>query len=76
LPRFGLEVFMNRLWLDEVRGIAVVPRPRVAGPMKAEKRGGFVPGVRADLAMLRDMFKTVSPVAAMRQILAMRVRRV
>ncbi|MCB1358800.1 MAG: glycosyltransferase family 2 protein [Maritimibacter sp.] len=76
LPRFGLEVFMNRLWLDEHLKIAVVPWPDVASPMKAEKRGGFVPGVRADLAMLRDMFKTVSPVAALGQILAMRLRRV
>lgn len=76
LPRFGLEVFMNRLWLDDGLEIAVVPWPEVASPMKAEKRGGIIRGVRADLDMLRDMFRTVPPAEALRQIRTMRARRV
>ncbi|MEZ5722458.1 MAG: glycosyltransferase family 2 protein [Paracoccaceae bacterium] len=76
LPRFGLEVFVNRLWLDAGLDIAVVRWPEVASPMKAEKRGGLAAGLRADAAMLTDMFRTISPLAALGQIRAMRARRI
>lgn len=76
LARFGLEVFLNRLWLDQGLRIAVVAWPEVASPMKAEKRGKRLAGFAADIAMLRDIFATVSPGAALGQILALRVRRV
>lgn len=76
LARFGLEVFMNRLWIDAGLDIAVVPWPEVASPMKREKRGGAVAGLRADIAMMRDIFATISPTAALGQIRAMRALRV
>lgn len=75
LPRFGLEVFMNRLWLAEGLGIAVVDWPDVASPMKAEKQGGLK-GVLADVAMMRDIFKTIPPREALGQIRTLRARRV
>ena len=76
LPRFGLEVFMNRLWLEQGLDIVVVPWPEIASPLKAQKRGGFLAGLGADLAMIRDIFQTISPLAALGQIRAMRARRV
>lgn len=76
LPSFGLEVFMNRLWLDARLPIAVVAWPEVASPMKREKRGGVIAGLEADLAMMRDILRTISPLAALGQIRTMRARRV
>ena len=76
LPRFGLEVYMNRLWLRAGMGIAVVRWSGVQSPMKRSKRASLWDGLRADLAMLRDIFNTVSPFAALGQIWAMRLRRI
>ena len=76
LPRFGLEVFMNGLWLDAGLKIAVVDWPEVASPMKAAKRGGWVAGLKADAAMIRDILRTIPPLTVLRQIQGMRARRV
>lgn len=75
LPRFGLEVFMNDLWLEAGWPIAVVPWPEVASPLKAQKAGGWVAGLKADAAMMGDIFRTVPARATLRQIFAMRARR-
>ncbi|MCA0922569.1 glycosyltransferase family 2 protein [Pseudooceanicola nanhaiensis] len=75
LPRFGLEVFMNRLWIAAGLEIAVVNWPDVASPMKHEKYGLIV-GIRADAGMMRDIFRTIGPMTVLRQIRAMRGRRV
>ncbi|HEY0213151.1 MAG TPA: glycosyltransferase [Paenirhodobacter sp.] len=71
LPRFGLEVYMNRRILAAGARIAVVRWPGVASPWKAAKRGRLA-GVKADLKMLSDMFHTITPVQAVAQIWAMR----
>lgn len=76
LPRFGLEVFMNDLWLEAGWPIAVVPWPEVASPLKAEKAGGWAAGLRADAAMIGDIFRTKPVPATLRQIFTMRARRV
>lgn len=60
LPRFGFEVFLNDLILRQRLSTAVVRWPDVASPSKAAKRGRLA-GLRADMAMLRDIFRTVSP---------------
>jgi glycosyltransferase involved in cell wall biosynthesis len=75
LPRFGLEVFMNELWLDAGWPIAVVPWPDVASPLKAEKAGSWAAGLAADARMMRDIFRTVPVQATVRQVVAMRARR-
>lgn len=75
LPRFGLEVYMNDLWLQAGWPIAVVPWPEVASPLKADKVGGRVAGLKADAAMMRDIFRTVPMRATVRQVFAMRARR-
>ena len=63
LPRFGFEVFLNRRLLDSGARIAIVDWPSVASPSKAAKRGRLA-GIRADIAMMRDVFRTVVPSAA------------
>ena len=67
LPRFGFEVFLNRLLIDTKAPIAIVRWPDVASPSKATKRGSLH-GIRADAMMMRDIFKTVSTAEIIRQI--------
>lgn len=71
LPRFGLEVFLNERIRASGLAVAIVSWPRVASPSKARKRGRLA-GLRADLAMIRDMFRTVTPRRALAQILFLR----
>ena len=71
LPRFGFEVFLNRLLIDRSAPIAIVPWPDVASPSKASKRGAIA-GIRADIAMMADIFRTIGPVDCLRQITALR----
>ncbi|MCB6179785.1 glycosyltransferase [Rhodobacter sp. Har01] len=58
LPRFGLEVAMNAVWIAARARIAVVRWPGVDSPYKHAKRGRLA-GIVADLRMLRDIFATV-----------------
>ena len=71
LPRFGFEVFLNRLLITAGQPIAVVPWPDVASPSKAAKRG-LLRGLQADAAMMADIFRTQGPVDCLRQIAALR----
>ncbi len=70
LPRFGFEVWMNRLLLRQKARIAVVDWPEVDSPMKAQKQGRWA-GWNADLRMMRDLFQTVPPLGLLRQIALM-----
>ena len=76
LPKFGLEVFINKLWIAQGLHIAVVRWPGVESPMKHEKCGGWIDGLKADAAMLGDIFHTVTPIETLRQVLSLRARRV
>lgn len=71
LPRFGLEVFLNNRIRAAGLPIAIVRWNNVASPSKSSKRG-WLAGVRADIAMLRDISRTVSPLTALRQIAFLR----
>ncbi|MBZ4690445.1 MAG: glycosyl transferase, family 2 [Cereibacter sp.] len=71
LPRFGLEAHLNGIWIALGCRVAICRWPGVASPAKARKRG-LIGGLRADLAMLRDIFRVISPAAALRQILRLR----
>ena len=71
LRGFGLEVFLNRLWLEARLGIAVVELPAVASPSKAAKHGLWR-GFLGDLRMLADIFRTVGPSTALAQIHGLR----
>lgn len=74
LPHFGLEVWLNTLWIDEDIRLKVVRWPRVSSPYKATKMG-WLRGLRADVSMMRDIFRTISLCQALRQIYALWRRR-
>jgi len=71
LPRFGLEMHLNRRLIAARARIAVVRWPEVASPWKGAKRGRRA-GILADLKMLADMFRTVPVHRALGQIVGMR----
>ncbi len=71
LPRFGLEMHLNRRLIAARARLAIVRWPEVASPWKGAKRGRLA-GIRADIRMLADMFRTVPLHRALAQIVAMR----
>lgn len=71
LPKFGLEVFMNDLLLARQSRIAVVSWPSVDSPFKNQKMG-WRRGVIADVRMIADMVRAVSPRRIVSQIVKMR----
>ena len=75
LPKFGFEVHLNGLCLRDGARIGVVRWHGVKSPYKNAKYG-FWRGVRADVRMMGDIFRTVPPQRLARQILVMRQRRV
>lgn len=70
LRRFGLEVFLNELWIVNHLRLAVVPLA-ICSPLKSQKHG-LVRGVSGDLGMIGDIARTVGPGCALRQIGALR----
>ena len=75
LPRFGFEVFLNSLLTARRSRIAVVRWPGVVSPVKSAKYGLWT-GIKADVAMLRDLMRAVPPIGLMRQIVVMRGLRI
>lgn len=67
LPHFGLEVWLNNIWIDNDIRLRVVRWPRVISPYKAAKMG-WLRGLRADVLMMRDIFRTITLYEALRQI--------
>jgi len=67
LPKFGLEVFLNDVMIQQKTRIAIVPWPDVASPFKYAKHGVWK-GIMADIRMMRDIFKTFSPLHLLLQI--------
>ncbi len=70
LKGFGLEVFLNRLWIADRARVAVVGLAAIS-PSKAAKQG-LLRGIVGDVGMMRDIFGTIGAVAALRQIMALR----
>lgn len=71
LPRFGFEVFLNRLCIERRAQIAIVRWAGVRSPFKNAKYG-LIRGLRADIGMMADIFRFAGPISLARQILAMR----
>lgn len=71
LRGFGLEVFMNQLWLSRGVRIAVVRLDGVSSPSKAAKQG-VLRGIKGDAMMLSDVFRTVGMSNVLRQICSLR----
>jgi glycosyltransferase involved in cell wall biosynthesis len=70
LKGFGLEVFLNRLWIADRARVAVV-RLAAVSPSKVAKQGVWQ-GIAGDIGMMRDIFGTIGAVTALRQIVALR----
>ena len=75
LPRFGFEVWLNRICIDAAARLAVVAWDSVDSPMKSHKYGALQ-GAVADLRMMSDLLRTAGPWQLVRQIVAMRKLRV
>lgn len=71
LPRFGFEVFLNRLLIARDDPVAIVRWPGVSSPSKARKRGLFR-GAVGDATMILDILRTIPPGQIVSQITALR----
>ncbi len=60
LPRFGVEVYMNRRIIAQQLRIAVVRWPQVSQSRKTEKLG-YWKGIRAEWRMIADLLNVVYP---------------
>lgn len=60
LPRFGVEVYMNRRIIAQQLTIAVVRWPQVSQSRKTEKLG-YWKGIRAEWCMIADLLNVVYP---------------
>ncbi len=60
LPRFGIEVYMNRLIIAQRLSIAVTRWPQVSQSRKTEKLG-YWKGIRAEWRMIADLLDVVYP---------------
>lgn len=75
LPRFGFEVWLNRICIDAAARLAVVEWSHVDSPMKSHKYGALR-GIVADLRMMADLLHSSGPWQLVRQIVRMRNLRV
>jgi len=66
LPRFGIEVFMNRRIIALQLSIAVTHWPRVTQSRKTEKLG-FWKGLRAEWRMIANMLQVAYPLVLVSQ---------
>jgi len=75
LPRFGFEVWLNRICIAAAARFAVVQWERVDSPLKSRKYG-VLQGIVADLRMMSDLLHTAGALQLVRQIVRMRRLRV
>lgn len=75
LANFGFEVFLNSICISNSSRICIVRWAGVESPFKKAKVGMWR-GLKSDALMMRDIFRTVSPLSLVGQILAMRRLRV
>jgi glycosyltransferase involved in cell wall biosynthesis len=66
LPRFGIEMFMNRRIIESRLRVAVTHWPRVTQARKTEKLG-YWQGVRAEWRMITDLLRAVYPLSLISQ---------
>ena len=72
LPRFGLEVFFNRIIINKEARIKIVYWEKVRSPMKFEKdKRGKLSGVWGDVKMIGNIMQVISPLEVAYQFAAM-----
>ncbi len=67
LPRFGIEIFMNRRIIARRLSIAVTRWPHVTQARKSEKLG-FWKGIRAEWRMIVDLLQVAYPLVLVSQM--------
>lgn len=67
LPRFGIEIFMNRRIIARRLSIAITHWPHVTQARKSEKLG-FWKGIRAEWRMIADLLQVAYPLVLISQI--------
>lgn len=75
LPRFGIEVFMNRRIIERRLRVAVAHWPHVTQARKTEKLG-YWKGVRAEWRMITDLLRVVYPLALLSQTVQLSLLRI
>ena len=70
IPHFGLEVFLNELIIKSHMRIKIVNWPNVRSPYK-NKKYGLWKGLRGDISMIMDIFRTITPFGPLYQIAKM-----
>jgi glycosyltransferase involved in cell wall biosynthesis len=75
LPKFGLEVFLNKIIIDSGAKVKIVAWPDVASPFKQSKYGLWK-GIKGDIGMMRDIFTTFSFYEPAFQIIRLRKLRI
>jgi glycosyltransferase involved in cell wall biosynthesis len=75
LPRFGFEIWLNRICVATNSRLAVVRWDNVESPLKIRKHG-YLHGIRADAEMVFDLLRSASALQLVRQIISMRRLRV
>ncbi len=71
LPRFGLEVFLNRILIKNKCRIKIVFWDNVRSPLKSKKYGGMA-GIKGDISMFLNILKTASILEIINQFIKMR----
>lgn len=75
LPRFGLEVFLNRLIIKNKCSLKIIFWKNVVSPLKFRKQGSLK-GLWSDALMILDIFRVISPFEFVYQIIMMIRRRI
>ncbi len=70
LPGFGLEVFINSIIIKNSLKIKIVNWNNVESPYKYKKYG-YIKGIKSDIKMILEIFKTVGVWGTMQQIFKM-----
>ncbi len=75
LPRFGIEMFMNREIIARRLPVAVTHWPQVTQARKTEKLG-YWRGMRAELRMIGDLMRATYPLALISQTVRLLLLRI
>lgn len=71
IPKFGLESYMNKYMIKEKSRIKIVNWPNVESPYKY-KKVGLWKGIRGEFLMIMDIFRTITPIGPVYQIIRMK----
>lgn len=71
LPRFGIETFLNKIFIKNKTRIKIVFWDNVRSPLKS-KKFGFIEGTKREISMFSNILKTASVFEILNQLKKMR----